>query len=155
MSLADLQALGGLYRQVILEHAQQPHHQGTVPDATHQAHLHNPTCGDDLTVSLVVKNDRLEAVAFMGSGCTISQASASMMTDLVLHHSVEQAQQLAQAFYRLVTDESISQDEIELGDAALLAGVKQFPTRIKCATLAWKTLEAALADQQNKEEDYE
>lgn len=134
MSLLKLNAL---YQTVILEHAQAPHHQGELL-GVQKTTLNNPTCGDVITVQLVVDADKINQLQFTGTGCTISQASASVMTDVLLGHSVPEAQALIAAFSKLVMGEPISAaNEKQLGDAAVLGSVAEFPTRIRCAMLAW------------------
>lgn len=141
-----LTKLDQLYRQVILDHSSHPHHHGKLADATNQIELLNPTCGDVLQLQLVVKDQLIKDIRFDGSGCTISQASASMMTDAVIGKTVSEALALADQFSLLVQGKDVPKLE-ELGDAALLNGVAKFPARIKCATLSWKALEKALVEK--------
>lgn len=147
-----LSKLDTLYRQVIVDHSDKPHHFGTLDksDGVHEIELHNPTCGDVITVQLKIEEDKITDIAFSGSGCSISKASASMMTDAVLGKSKEEAQKLVFEFSDMVKGESIDHPE-NLGDAALLSGVAKFPARIKCATLAWKALYQAI-DKGNEQE---
>ncbi|RRK11315.1 SUF system NifU family Fe-S cluster assembly protein [Lactiplantibacillus garii] len=141
MSLLRLKAL---YQTVILEHAQAPHHFGTVPDAQ-TVTLHNPTCGDEINVQMVIQDHQIKQIAFTGSGCTISQASASIMTDVLAGQPVAVAQQRIANFSTLITGDTLTADEQHaLGDAAVLATVAEFPTRIKCATLAWHAADQLL-----------
>ncbi|MFT9097790.1 Fe-S cluster assembly sulfur transfer protein SufU [Liquorilactobacillus sp.] len=135
-----LSRLDNLYRQMILEHAAHPHHHGTLENAEHQLELRNPTCGDVLTVQVAMKEDKVSDVAFSGSGCTISQASASMMTDEVIGKTPVQIEQMVMTFSKMVTGDSKDNIDDILGDAAILEGVAQFPARIKCAMLAWKAI---------------
>jgi nitrogen fixation NifU-like protein len=145
-----LSKLENLYRQMILDHAMHPHHYGTLKTADHQLELRNPTCGDVLNVQLALKNDRINQIAFSGSGCTISQASASMMTDEVLGKTPKQIEKMVTAFSEMVTGNPPQDYEDLLGDAAILKDVAKFPARIKCATLAWKAIYQAL--ENNKRE---
>ena len=145
--------LGDLYREVILDHNKRPRNFGEIPDAERTAHGDNPLCGDTVTVYLSLDGDRLEAVSFRGSGCAISQAAASMMTDAVAGLSVPEARELSERFRRLLTggggaaDAFRSDESTALGKLAVFAGVKDYPMRVKCATLPWHTLAAALEDR--------
>lgn len=146
-----LTKLDQLYRQVILDHSSHPHHHGKLERSTTQIELLNPTCGDVMQLQLVVKDQMIKDIRFDGSGCTISQASASMMTDAVMGKTVSEALALADQFSLLVQGKDVPKLE-ELGDAALLNGVAKFPARIKCATLSWKALEKALSEKAPDEE---
>ncbi|SEK94699.1 nitrogen fixation protein NifU [Carnobacterium iners] len=139
-----LTRLDQLYRQVILDHSSHPHHHGTLEDATNQVEMNNPTCGDVIELQLNLADNRIEAIRFSGSGCTISTASASMMTDVVLGKTPKEALALVDQFSLLVQGKEPGNLD-DLGDAAILSGVVKFPARIRCATLAWKGLEKALA----------
>lgn len=145
-----LTKLDQLYRQVILDHSSHPHHHGKLEQSTTQIELLNPTCGDVLQLQLVVEDQVIKDIRFDGSGCTISQASASMMTDAVIGKTVSEALVLADQFSLLVQGKDVPKLE-ELGDAALLNGVAKFPARIKCATLSWKALEKALIEKKTDE----
>lgn len=145
-----LTKLDQLYRQVILDHSNHPHHHGKLEEATNQIELVNPTCGDVMQLQLVVEDQLIKDIRFDGSGCTISQASASMMTDAVMGKTVSEALALANQFSLLVQGKEVPKLE-ELGDAALLNGVAKFPARIKCATLSWKALEKALSEKKPDE----
>ncbi|MEG0289633.1 MAG: SUF system NifU family Fe-S cluster assembly protein [Carnobacterium sp.] len=139
-----LTRLDQLYRQVILDHSSHPHHHGTLAEATNQVEMNNPTCGDVIELQLKMKDNCIKEIRFSGSGCTISTASASMMTDAVLGKTLEEALALADQFSLLVQGKDLENLD-DLGDAAILSGVAKFPARIRCATLAWKGLEKALA----------
>lgn len=141
-----LSKLDNLYRQVILDHSSHPHHHGNLDHSTDNIEMNNPTCGDVIQLDVAVENGVIKDIAFGGSGCSISTASASMMTDAVIGKSVEEARHLAVDFLHLVQGEDI-EDEDRLGDAAMLSGVAKFPARIKCATLAWKALGQAIDDK--------
>ncbi len=140
-----LSKLDQLYRQVILDHSQNPHHYGTLDESTRTIELNNPTCGDVIQLHFLIEGNRITDIRFSGHGCTISKASASMMTDLMVGKTLEEALQLEKQFSLLVQGEEV-QDVEELGDAILLSGVAKFPARIKCATLSWKALEKALSE---------
>lgn len=135
--------LDDLYRDIILDHYRHPRHRGHLdsPDASHEGL--NPLCGDEVTVEVKVDGDRLEDIAYTGAGCSISQSSASMMTEAVEGKSLEETRRLINDFTAMMRgDEGI--DPERLGDLEALSGVRQFPVRIKCATLAWHTLDEAL-----------
>ncbi|ETA74453.1 Fe-S cluster assembly sulfur transfer protein SufU [Ligilactobacillus equi] len=142
MAFDDLQ---NLYRQVILESAMHPHHYGHLEKFTHKIHLKNPTCGDSLDLEVLLKDGKVKDLAFSGQGCTISKASASLMTDVVINKSCEEIKRTVLAFSDMVTGKEGFNEET-LGDALLLEGVKDFPARIKCATLAWKGIYQAIEE---------
>lgn len=143
-----LSKLDNLYRQVILDHSSHPHHHGKLGASTQTIEMNNPTCGDVIELELAVENDVIQDIAFSGSGCSISTASASMMTDAVIGKTIAEAEALAADFSRLVQGETVTEEE-RLGDAAMLSGVSKFPARIKCATLAWKALGQAIDDKEH------
>ena len=134
-----------LYQTVILDHNKSPRNFGSVEDATGSASGHNPLCGDEIEVTLRVADGIVEDVRFEGSGCAISTASASIMTQALKNKTVEAANALFDDFHAMVTapvDQPV--DPEALGKLAVFAGVREFPVRIKCATLAWHTLQNAL-----------
>jgi len=134
-----------LYQEVVLEHTRRPRNFRKPTDATHTARGYNPFCGDNVALYLTLKDGVVRDVAFQGSGCAISTSSASMLTEGVKGKSVEDARKLFDAFHRMVTREpGADYDDGPLGDLEILSGVADFPTRVKCATLAWHTLMAAL-----------
>jgi len=135
--------LEDLYQQVILDHNKRPHNFRAI-DHAQQAEGYNPLCGDRVTVYVRVENGRIADVSFQGSGCAISKASASMMTDSVKGKTLEEAEALLERFQRMITGDSEAPAD-ELGKLTALAGVRQFPMRVKCASLAWHTLRAAAA----------
>lgn len=143
-----LSKLDNLYRQVILDHSSHPHHHGQLEASTKNIEMNNPTCGDVIKLDVHIEDDVIKDIAFNGSGCTISTASASMMTDAVVGKTVEEAKALAEDFSQMVQGNDIDDDE-KLGDAAILSGVSKFPARIKCATLAWKALGQAVDDKEH------
>ena len=135
-----------LYQEVILHHNKSPRNFGALEDANRRADGHNPLCGDRLSLGLRVVDGRIEDVRFTGSGCAISKASASLMTEAVKGRKAEEADALFHKFHELLTGPpDVKVDGKELGKLAVFAGVREFPVRVKCATLAWHTLEAALA----------
>lgn len=142
-----LSKLDNLYRQVILDHSSHPHHHGTLKAADKKIEMNNPTCGDVIELQLELDEGRIKNIAFSGSGCSISTASASMMTDAVIGKTVAEAEALTAAFSEMVQGHEVNEaQEDALGDAAMLSGVAKFPARIKCSTLAWKALGAAIND---------
>ncbi|GAB4392292.1 MAG: SUF system NifU family Fe-S cluster assembly protein [Gammaproteobacteria bacterium] len=135
--------LQDLYQEVIIDHNRSPRNYGEMHNADRQAEGFNPLCGDKLTLFLKLNdNNIIESVSFIGEGCAISTASASLLTEQIRGKTIEQAQHLFNAFHTLVTSDE--NDTSELGKLAVLAGVKAYPSRVKCATLAWHTLQAAL-----------
>lgn len=137
--------LRDLYQQIILDHNRSPRNFRQLDDANRSAEGNNPLCGDIITVSLRLEDDVITDIGFQGSGCAISQASASLMTQAVKGRSREDAEQLFRAFHAMVTGQVGDEAEREvLGKLAALGGVKQFPARVKCANLPWHTLHAAL-----------
>lgn len=145
-----LSKLEQLYRQVILDHSQHPHHEGVLENSTDQIELVNPSCGDVIQLQLRIEENKVQDIRFSGHGCTISRASASMMTDVMIGKTKEEVFELTQQFSEVVQGKEVSNIEA-LGDAALLNGVAKFPARIKCATLSWKALEKALAATEQDE----
>lgn len=137
-----------LYQEVILDHNKRPRNRGRLENANGHAEGYNPLCGDMVALTLQTENGRVAEIAFDGEGCAISTASASMMTEAVKGKTVEEAEELFRAFQRMVT--SASEQGVEaLGDEIqALAGVREHPIRIKCATLAWHALHAALSGQE-------
>lgn len=136
--------LRDLYQEVILDHNRHPRNFGPLPAANHHAEGNNPLCGDRITVYLDVAGDRIRDVSFEGAGCAISTASASLMTEALKGRTVEEARQLFHGFHELVTKGEEGED---LGKLAVFTGVREYPMRVKCATLAWHTLLAALDAQ--------
>lgn len=131
-----------LYQEIILDHNKSPRNKGTVDHPTCEAHGHNPLCGDQVHLGLRVEDGKIEEVKFEGQGCAISVASASLMTEAVAGKTVKEALNLSSEFQSMVTGQSL---ETHFGEELeALAGVKEFPARVKCATLAWHALEDAL-----------
>jgi nitrogen fixation NifU-like protein len=137
--------LSELYQQVILDHNKKPRNFHKLEAPSHTAEGYNPLCGDQLTVYLKIEDDQVKDVAFEGTGCAISKASASMMTQAVKGKSRQDAEELFKEFHSLVTGELDEEnDENQLGNLKIFTGVRDFPVRVKCATLPWHTLHAAL-----------
>ena len=135
-----------LYQTVILDHNKKPRNFGTLEGASHRADGNNPLCGDKLQVQLVVDGDVVQDVRFEGQGCAISTASASLMTEAIKGRSLAEIEALFGAFHDLVTSDPKGEPELgDLGKLSVFAGVREFPMRVKCATLSWHTLRAALA----------
>lgn len=137
--------LRDLYQETILDHNKHPRNFRRLEGATHQAHGHNPLCGDRVDVYLKVSDGRIVDISFEGDGCAISTASASIMTEMLQGRSLEQAQQLFDRFHDLLIGKAEAGEE--LGKLEVLAGVRAFPTRVKCATLPWHTFKAALHNE--------
>lgn len=133
-----------LYQEVILDHHKRPRNFGPLPEANHHAEGHNPLCGDRLAVHLDVEDGVIRGVAFEGAGCAISRASASLMTDAVKGKSVAEAERLFEEFRQMVTSGVDQAVEESLGKLTVFCGVREFPSRVKCASLSWHTLHAAL-----------
>ncbi len=138
-----------IYEDLILDHQQDPRNFGPMTDPTHRADGFNRSCGDLIHLSLKLDDDRIQEVKFTGSGCAISTASASLMTEALQGKTRAEAEILAKQFRELLIgslpgDKPLTTEPVDLGDLQFLSGVKQFPIRVKCATLCWHTLEAAL-----------
>jgi len=145
-----LSDLDDLYQQVILDHGRKPRNFRDLPGATGRAEGFNPLCGDRVTVYIQRDDGQIADAAFTGKGCAICTASASMMTQVVKGKSVEEARHLFDGFHHMITDAASTAQQAEaLGKLAVFAGVKKYPVRVKCATLPWHTLKAAI-DQQDQ-----
>ena len=140
--------LRDLYQEVILEHSKTPRNYRPLPDANHKAEGFNPLCGDRFTVYVAMEGDSIRDISFQGSGCAISKASASMMTQSVKGKTAAQAEKIFEQFHELVTGQLGLKDEPSLGKLTVFSGVSEFPIRVKCATLAWHTLHAAIEGKQ-------
>jgi nitrogen fixation NifU-like protein len=139
--------LSELYQELILDHNRRPRNYGELPDATSRALGHNPLCGDRLSLGVRVEDGVIRDVRFTGSGCAISKASASLMTEAVRERAVTEALGLFDTFQAMITtpmDRAV--DETALGKLLVFSGVREFPARVKCAGLAWHALKAALTD---------
>lgn len=134
-----------LYQEVILDHNKHPRNSGTLPNANHTANGHNPLCGDQVRVFVTVDADRIADVRFEGVGCAISTASASLMTEAVKGRTLAEVSDLFERVHQMFTDDSAEPSfEGDLESLTALAGVREFPMRVKCASLSWHTLQEAL-----------
>jgi nitrogen fixation NifU-like protein len=143
--------LSDLYQEVILDHNRRPRNYGELNDATNQAEGHNPLCGDKVNVYVKMNGDLIEKVAFVGTGCAISTASASIMTELLKGKSVAEAKKLFARFRSLVTgntNEALEDSELE--SLLVFQRLSEYPVRVKCATLVWHALQSALEDSEGK-----
>lgn len=138
-----LENLRELYQEVVFDHNRNPRNFRAIENADRKVEGFNPLCGDRITLYLKLDKDRIADIGFQGQGCAISTASASLMTELVKGKTLAEAEKLFAAFHKIVTGQGNTLEE--LGKLAVLAGVRQYPSRIKCATLPWHSLEAAIA----------
>ncbi|MEY4094263.1 MAG: hypothetical protein RLZZ53_1462 [Acidobacteriota bacterium] len=138
--------LSELYQEVILDHNRRPHNFRVIDGATAKQEGFNPLCGDRLTLYISLDGDVIKDVAFQGSGCAISKASASLMTDALKGKTVPEARALFEEFHNMITSNPDT-PPADLGKLSVLAGVREFPTRVKCASLAWHTMKAAVAHE--------
>jgi nitrogen fixation protein NifU and related proteins len=136
--------LGDLYQEVILEHSKAPRNYKRIEGASNEAEGYNPLCGDRCTVFVDVEGDAIRDIGFQGSGCAISKASASMMTQTLKGKTKAEAAEIFERFHNLVTGQGVAASAEELGKLAVFSGVSKFPARVKCATLAWHTMQSAL-----------
>ncbi len=141
-----MSGLSDLYQEILLEHNSKPRNFRKVEDASATAEGYNPLCGDQITLYLKVVDDVVEDVGFQGVGCAISRASASMMTQSIKGRSLDDAHVIFDAFHNMITHPHEEPDYDTLGDLETLSGVNEYPTRIKCAVLAWHTMRSALND---------
>jgi nitrogen fixation NifU-like protein len=144
--------LDQLYRQVIMDHYKNPRNKGVIEDGALTINMNNPTCGDRIQLTLKVEDGKIESAKFDGEGCSISLASASMMTQAVKGLAVEDAVKLAKIFYDMMLGNDYDVESYDLGDIEALSGVSKFPARIKCATLAWKAMEQGVGKKEEEEE---
>jgi nitrogen fixation NifU-like protein len=138
--------LSDLYQETIIDHSKRPRNRGALEEPTHSADGYNPLCGDRLTLQLKIENGRVAGVAFQGAGCAISTASASLMTDAIKGKTAAEAEKTFRQFHELLTEDKPA--DPDLGKLAVFSGVRAYPMRVKCATLAWHTLHAALLGEQ-------
>ena len=136
-------SLQELYQDMIVDHSRSPRNFGKLPQAKFHAEGYNPLCGDKVEVYVSLVNDRIKEVSFEGSGCAISTASASLMTEFVRAKTLQEVSKVYEEFHKMVTHDDFRVGE-EMGKLAVFKGVREFPTRVKCATLAWHTLKSAL-----------
>jgi nitrogen fixation protein NifU and related proteins len=141
--------LGDLYQQIILDHNKKPRNFQKLADANRTAEGFNPLCGDQIQLYVKLEDGCIRDIGFQGSGCAISRASASLMTSALKGKSAAEAEELFRRFHRLVTTEEET-DPAALGKLAVFSGVREFPARVKCASLAWHTLHAALDGKNDK-----
>jgi nitrogen fixation NifU-like protein len=136
--------LNSLYQEVILDHYKRPHHKGLVPGDI-QVHHINPSCGDEVTLSLKIVGDKVAEITWDGVGCSISQASVSIMSDLLINKKIAEAEKILASFVSMMQSKGADQgDEIILEDGVALAGVSKYPARIKCALLGWMAYKDAV-----------
>ncbi len=147
MPEGDGNALAELYQELILDHYRRPRNQGSLEAHSRRVALANPTCGDELELDLLLDGDTITDVRFSGHGCSISQASASMMTQLIKGKTVAEARRLAGRFSEMMHGSADAARDRALGEARALAGVAKFPVRVKCALLGWNALEESTKDQ--------
>ncbi|MBS4220836.1 SUF system NifU family Fe-S cluster assembly protein [Bacillus sp. FJAT-49711] len=138
--------LDALYRQVIMDHYKNPRNKGSLRDGNLTVDMNNPTCGDRIHLTMKVEDGKVTDAKFEGEGCSISMASASMMTQTIIGQDVETAVKLSHIFSDMIQGKDYD-DDLDLGDIEALQGVSKFPARIKCATLAWKAMEKGLQEQ--------
>ena len=141
-----MSGLSDLYQEILLEHNSKPRNFRKLEDANSTAEGYNPLCGDQITLYLKVVDDVVEDVGFQGVGCAISRASASMMTQSIKGRNLDDAHVIFEAFHNMLTHPNEEPDYDTLGDLETLSGVNEYPTRIKCAVLAWHTMRSALND---------
>jgi nitrogen fixation NifU-like protein len=144
MASTDSARLEALYQELILDHYRRPRNKGRIEDADAEGGATNPLCGDELTVTLSIADGRVAAARFTGAGCSISQASASMMTQLVRDRTLEEVAALRRRFAQLLAGDPQAAADPALGDARALAGVARFPTRHGCAAMGWEALGEAV-----------
>lgn len=142
----DGSGLAELYQELILDHYRRPRNQGSLELHTHRVALANPTCGDELELDLLLEGETIRDVRFSGHGCSISQASASMMTQLIKGKTLAEARRLGARFGEMMNGSPEAARDSALGEARALAGVARFPVRVKCALLGWNALEESAKD---------
>ena len=133
---------GDLYMEVILDHNKNPRNKGTIEEHTNHADGHNPLCGDKISLDLIIENNIVKNIKFTGSGCAISTASSSILTEAIIGKEISDIRHLFEEFHELVTTDNLEPNN--LGKLSVFEGVKKYPARVKCATLAWHTLIAAI-----------
>ena len=137
-----------LYQQLILDHNKNPRNFQVLDSATRSAQGHNPLCGDKVQIYLQIDNDRITDISFQGSGCAISKASASLMTDAIKGKTQNEVEEQFRKFHTMLTDPTNTPDLDQMGKLAVFSGVRDYPARVKCATLSWHTLKAAIENAQ-------
>jgi nitrogen fixation NifU-like protein len=141
--------LDELYRDIILDHHRNPRNRGNISRPTVSGEGYNPLCGDEVSLDLTIDNGVIREARFRGNGCSISQSSASMMTEAITGKTVDKAEELFSSFQDMLVDPDADEAD-DLGDLEALYGVRKFPVRVKCATLAWHTLRDALAQYRKR-----
>jgi nitrogen fixation protein NifU and related proteins len=140
-----------LYQQVILDHNKSPRNFRKIEDANKTKEGYNPLCGDRINIYLTIENDLIKDISFQGSGCAISKASASLMSSIIKGKTIKEAEELFDKFHSLITGKLNDDFDLdELGKLAVFAGVREFPVRVKCASLAWHTMMSAVKEDENK-----
>jgi nitrogen fixation protein NifU and related proteins len=139
--------LSSLYQELILDHYKRPRNKGVLDNPDRDIHMRNPSCGDEIRLQLLLEDDRVADVRFEGVGCSISQASVSMLTQLVRGKPRAEALRLAERFTAMMHGDADAARDRDMGDLRALAGVSRFPVRVKCALLGWDALEKALEDE--------
>lgn len=142
--------IAALYQEMILDHYRRPRNKGTLENADASVEMKNPLCGDEISLQVVFNGDGVGDVRFSGRGCSISLASASMMTQLVKGKGTEEIDELRKSFRQLILGDAAAIDNAQLGSLRALSGVSRFPARVKCALLAWNALESALATRRTE-----
>ncbi len=137
--------LNDLYREIILDHYRQPRNRGKLPNADLSGEGYNPLCGDEVTLRLIVEDEKVRQAMFEGRGCSISQASTSMMTEIIKGKTIADVREMIEMFKTMMTKDRPAAPE--LGDLEALEGVRKFPVRVKCATLAWNVLEQIIEEK--------
>jgi nitrogen fixation protein NifU and related proteins len=145
MSSRDSAALEALYQELILDHYRRPRNKGSLEDATRTVEMKNPLCGDEVTLAVKLEDGKVQDLKFAGQGCSISQASASIMTQLVKGKTAEEIAELHDRFRGMVMGTAQGAPDKALGEARALAGVAKFPARVRCALLAWNAIDEAVA----------
>lgn len=146
--MADLR---DLYQEVILDHSRNPRNFRKLENANKMAEGFNPLCGDQIVIYVKLENQVIEEICFQGSGCAIAKASASLMTDVLKHRTIEEAETFFTMFHQMITgSEEFELDHKSLGKLIAFVGVKEYPVRVKCATLAWHTFRAALQSKKGR-----
>jgi nitrogen fixation NifU-like protein len=143
-------SLTALYQDIILDHYRRPRNKGTLEHASVSVPMRNPLCGDEITLELEMNGDQVADVRFTGRGCSISQASTSMMTEMIKGKNAGEIGRIGERFRAMVMGDAAAADDVALGKARALAGVARFPARVKCALLAWNAIERGLAETQTR-----
>jgi nitrogen fixation NifU-like protein len=145
-------SLTALYQDMILDHYRRPRNKGTLEHASVSVPMRNPLCGDEITLELEMSGDEISDVRFTGHGCSISQASTSMMTEMVKGKHAPEIERIGERFRAMVMGDAEAASDASLGKARALAGVARFPARVKCALLAWNALQRGMAEAASRDE---